>query len=84
MKQCIQLLSLALVLLAVPGTRAGVDGPSAEAAHIIEEFGLRQATKPISEHPDWNPQRVVVSLPQSFATRLPDLELNLVDMQAGY
>ena len=83
MKQCIRVISLTLVLLAVPGTRAGVDGPSPDATRIIEEFGLRQAAKPISEHPDWNPQRVVISLPQSFATRLPDLEQTLKTVAAG-
>ena len=83
MKHCIRPLFLTLILMAIPGVHAGVDGPSSEATRIIEEFGLREAAQPISEHPSWNPRRVVVSLPQSFATRLPDLEQTLKTIAAG-
>jgi len=77
MKQCIQALLPALLIIVIPGVYADVGGPSAEATRIIEEFSLREAAQPISENPHWNPRRVVVSLPERFTASLPGLEQNL-------
>ena len=48
--------------------------PSQEAAALIEELGLREADKPLSENPNWQPKRVVVTFPARLTTPLPGLE----------
>jgi phosphoglycerate dehydrogenase-like enzyme len=68
----------ALLCQVQPGWGSPAADP--EALHLIEEFGLREAPRPIGDHPDWNPRRVVVSLPETFATRLPGLEQQLRDI----
>ena len=67
-------LILSNALAAAPGT-----DPTPEATRIIEEFNLREAATPIAKHPNWHPQRVVVSLPAGLSTMLPDLEQQLRD-----
>jgi phosphoglycerate dehydrogenase-like enzyme len=39
-----------------------VAAPSSEATALIEELGLRAAAQPVSKHPGWDPQRVVIAL----------------------
>jgi phosphoglycerate dehydrogenase-like enzyme len=75
---------LAIILLSIltlPSTNAAMAGvgPTPEAIRIIEEFNLREAATPIARHPNWHPQRVVVSLPAGLSTMLPDLERQLRD-----
>jgi phosphoglycerate dehydrogenase-like enzyme len=74
----------ALILVAavshiLPASAAGND-PDPEVVRIIEEFRLRESGTPISEHPRWQPRRVVVSLPEGLAGRMPGLEQRLMDI----
>lgn len=74
------LITLALIasyLLSQPGLAASPADP--QATRIISEFGLAASATPISEHPNWQPRRVVVSLPASLARRMPELEQKLKD-----
>ena len=64
---CLMLGSTALPHLAVAQ-------PSQEATALIEELGLREADKPLSENPNWQPERVVVTFPARLTTPLPGLE----------
>jgi phosphoglycerate dehydrogenase-like enzyme len=64
-----------LTLLLLPGpARAQTPAPTPEAARIISELGLMQAATPIAEHPDWQPRRIVVSIPARMSTQLPGFE----------
>jgi phosphoglycerate dehydrogenase-like enzyme len=73
------LVGLALVTAGsfLPGHARAESATDPETQRIISEFGLREASQPISAQPGWNPERVVVSLPDSFARRLPGLEQRL-------
>ena len=51
--------------------------PDAATQQIIEELGLYPADTALRDNPDWDPQKIVVSLPASFAQRNPGLEQQL-------
>lgn len=72
---------LACFLSANPGLAAGTADP--EASRIITEFSLAESEAPISDHPGWQPRRVVVSLPASLSRRLPQFEQQLRDTASG-
>ena len=77
---------ITLILLSIFNlsyTAATSADPAPEATEIIRELGLREATTPIDQHPRWQPQRVVVSLPASLSARLPGLEPQLLATAAG-
>lgn len=70
-----------LSILTLSSTNAAIAGiePTPGTTRIIEELNLREAATPMAEHPNWHPQRVVVSLPAGLSTMLPDLERQLRD-----
>jgi phosphoglycerate dehydrogenase-like enzyme len=57
---CRLLLLVFSAMLLTPWTQAAPPAP--EAQQLIEELGLSEAPVAMSEHPDWQPQRVVVML----------------------
>lgn len=57
------------------GPVASQSPPAVDA--VIAEFNLAEAPTPVSDLPGWDPQRVVVSLPEGFAARMPELEAML-------
>ena len=63
-----------------PGPVLAESRPDPDAQRIIQQFGLREASRPIRDEPDWKPRRVVVSLPEMFAGRLPGLEQRLLEI----
>ena len=65
---------LMLGLLLAPHPQA--DSPH-ETVAVVEELGLRAAQQPISEHPGWQPRRLLVSLPRIFLASMPGLEEQL-------
>ncbi len=71
-----------LTLSTTNAAAAGVE-PTPQATRIIDEFNLREAATPIANHPNWHPQRVVVSLPASLSAVQPNLEQRLQDTAAG-
>lgn len=73
-------LLLTLALIITPMAQATSPAPAAEATRIISEFGLREAASPISEHPRWQPRRVVISLPHGLAGRMPGFEQDLQEI----
>jgi len=54
----------------------GGDTPAA-TERLIRELRLRPAAQAMARDPDWNPRRVVVSLPSSLAQALPEYEAEL-------
>ncbi len=73
------LILVAAVSQILPASAAGNE-PDPEVVRIIEEFRLRESATPMSEHPRWQPRRVVVSLPEGLAGRMPGLEQRLMDI----
>jgi len=71
-------LFLCSVLLSHHAAASSATAPHPEAIRIIEEFGLRESEAPVASLPNWQPQRVVVSLPPSLSKRLPGLEEKLM------
>ena len=69
---------LSCVLLSHTVEASTATEPDPEASRIIEEFGLSESEAPAASLPNWQPQRVVVSLPPSLSKRLPGLEEKLV------
>ena len=69
---------LSCVLLSHTVAAYSATEPDPEAIRIIEEFGLSESEAAVASLPNWQPQRVVVSLPSSLSKRLPGLEENLV------
>tara|TARA_R110002110_G_scaffold205066_1_gene416699 strand:+ start:93822 stop:94985 length:1164 start_codon:yes stop_codon:yes gene_type:complete len=65
----------AVLMLTSPVTLAK-DSATAQqqAQQVITELGLREAPQPIREHARYAPKKVVVSLPEGFAQRMPNLE----------
>lgn len=55
-------------------------GPDPAASEIITQFGLREADRPIGQHPRWNPRRVVIVLPPGMSNLMPDFEQKLQAM----
>lgn len=68
---------IGLILVAVSAASAGAAGTPAATEQLIDELGLREAEQPIARDPDWQPRRVVVSLPPSIVRVLPDYEKQL-------
>ena len=62
------------------GSSAAQNTPA--VADIIADFELGEMATPISDYPGWAPQRVVVSLPDGIAARMPGLE-KLLQASAG-
>lgn len=62
------------------GSSAAQNTPA--VADIIADFELGEMATPISDYPGWAPQRVVVSLPDGIAARMPGLE-QLLQASAG-
>ena len=71
------------VLLSLPLIAWSTPPVDPEAKRIIEEFGLREAPRPMADHPGWKPARVVVSLPPFIAGRLPGFDQRLKDIAVG-
>ncbi|MEM8661428.1 MAG: D-2-hydroxyacid dehydrogenase [Pseudomonadota bacterium] len=46
---------------------------------IIDELSLQPADTPMRDYPDWDPQRIVVSLPPWIAQQIPDLKAQFED-----
>ncbi len=65
------------VLLVSHAVFAETAAPDAATQQIIEELGLYPADTALRDNPDWDPQKIVVSLPASFAQRNPGLEQQL-------
>lgn len=55
------LLLVLAVVCAVP--LAFGEGPTPQAQALIEELGLTESDTPISKHPNWKPERIVVAVP---------------------
>ena len=54
-----------------------------DAAEVISELGLQESPKPISEHPGWQPRRVIASLPSWISQQAPDYEKRLRETATG-
>lgn len=50
---------------------------SNEAAALIAEFNLREAKVAISKNPNWEPKKIVISLPPMVSSLVPDFEERL-------
>lgn len=48
--------------------------PEPQARALIAELGLREADEPVSANPNWQPRKVVVTVPDYFALLASDLE----------
>ena len=70
-------IALITVLLVSPAVSAETAAPDVATQQIIEEMGLSQADTALSDNPNWDPQKIVISLPASFAQRNPGLEEQL-------
>jgi phosphoglycerate dehydrogenase-like enzyme len=65
------------VLLVSHTVSAEMAAPDDATQQIIEEMGLAQADTALRDNPNWDPQKIVISLPASLAQRNPGLERQL-------
>ncbi len=72
-----KIFAIITVLLVAHTVSAETASPDAETQQIIEELGLYESDTAIRDNPNWNPQRIVVSLPAGYAQRMPGLEAQL-------
>lgn len=70
-------IALITMLLVSQAVSAETAAPDAATQQIIEELGLSQADTALSDNPNWDPQKIVISLPASFAQRYPGIEEQL-------
>ena len=77
MKIYFRLTQLAIGLLGLLLASYTLAEPPPETVALIEELGLIAGDKPISEHPAWQPRRVLVNLPAVFSSGMPELEQQL-------
>jgi len=63
---------LLLITALYSGHGAAQSQPSVD--QVIAEFQLEEMEGPVRDLPGWAPRRVVVSLPESMAARMPQLE----------
>ena len=77
MKRYFRLTQLAIGLLGLLLASYTLAEPPPETVALIEELGLIAGDKPISEHPAWQPRRVLVNLPAVFSSGMPELEQQL-------
>ncbi len=52
-------------------------GPDPRVKQIVEELELQRSELAMRDNPDWQPQRIVVSLPPGIAQQMPELEQQL-------
>ena len=72
-----QIFTMIAVLLLSHTAFAEPSAPDTATQQIIDELGLHEAETDLRDNPNWDPQRIVVSLPASFAQRMPGLEEKL-------
>jgi len=68
---------LLLLCAAFASQHALASTPSPAAQALIAELGLTPSATPISKHPSWQPQRVVVMLLPAMGTATPEFEQEL-------
>jgi phosphoglycerate dehydrogenase-like enzyme len=83
MKYLSMALALSCGLASAQGTTADAAKPDPSVQQIIEELGLKESDTALRDNPTWDPQRIVVSLPASFAQRAPGLEQQLKKYAGG-
>ena len=67
---------LAVFLLSLAALSHAGSAPSADA--LVAELGLSEAPSPVSDHPGWQPRRVVVTLWPRMTQAMPDYEQKLL------
>lgn len=72
-----KIFTMIAALLLCHAASAETVAPDAATLQIIEELGLYEADTDIRDNPNWDPKRIVVSLPASYAKRMPGLEEQL-------
>lgn len=68
-------LLLLAALCAAPFATAGAPAPEAQA--LIEELGLTESDTPISKHPHWKPERIIVMMVQRKGADAANFEAQL-------
>ena len=70
MHYLVPLILLLTGLYTAPAAAQAIPG----ADQVIHDFALQEQATPMRDMPGWAPRRVVVSLPEGMAARMPQLE----------